>query len=150
MWGSEDRSGGNGSRGVKPEARTAMASGPPHSGLAALTTDDNCRRESTSPALCRREFKTDTGEPPRGDAAGLVIQRDTRRNINRHREQKPSLNHSTSIGHCCNSPTLPFLPRRRSPDKIRRGRRCYLTGILSLGDTLALEIAAAEADRPPQ
>ena len=92
MWGSEDRSGGNGSRGVKPEARTAMASGPPHSGLAALTTDDNCRRESTSPALCRREFKKDTGEPPRGDAAGLVIQRDTRRNINRHREQKPSPN----------------------------------------------------------
>jgi len=27
---------------------------------------------------------------------------------------------------------------------------CARTGILSLGDTLALEIAAAEADRPPQ
>jgi len=37
-------------------------------------------RESTSPTLCRREFKKDTGEPPRGDAAGLVIQRDIRRN----------------------------------------------------------------------
>ena len=39
VWGSEDRPGGNGSRGVKPEARAAMASGPPHSGLAALTTE---------------------------------------------------------------------------------------------------------------
>ena len=46
--------------------------------------------------------------------------------------------------------TLLLLPRCRSPDKIRRGRRCYLTGTLSLGDTLALEIATAEADRPPQ